>query len=354
MESFTFHTQAGNTAILFAGASGNLYVPEFPAAGGIYVADANTAPLLRQAAGFSAQAPLVVLPAGEQEKTLDTVSGILSAALQAGLGRDSLFIGFGGGVITDMTAFAASVYMRGARLQLVPTTLLAMVDAAVGGKTGVDFGPYKNSVGSFFPAEKILIFPAALRTLPETEFRSGLAEMLKTAMLYDETLFRFFTERRAELQARDAALLAEAVRRCAQAKAAVVEKDLYEKGERAFLNLGHTFGHALEAAAGFGTVTHGEAVAWGIGRALALGGRLGLTDPHYREEVFHLLSAFGWSTAPVHPALHHEANPGEKLLAAMRGDKKRKNGALRFVLQSRLCNTQICGADDRDILAVLA
>ena len=349
-EFFTFTTPAGGTEVIFYD---ELAVPALPPAGGIYVADANTAPLLKAAKGFKEGAPLVALPAGESEKTFKSVSSILDAALKAGLARDSLFVGFGGGVITDMTAFAASIYMRGAQLELVPTTLLAMADAAVGGKTGVDFGAYKNSVGTFYPAKRIHISAAALDTLSEKEFRSGLAEVFKTALLYDAELYKLFSKRKKEINARDRAFVAEAVRRCVKAKAAVVERDVYERGERAFLNLGHTFAHALEAAAGLGNVSHGEAVAWGIGRALALGERLGITGSEYKKEVCALLADFGWAPEPAHPALAGVEGAAEKLLSAMKADKKRKDGALRFVLQRKLNSNIITTADPSDVLAVL-
>ena len=350
VQSFAFTTPAGDTEVIFYD---EINAPALPPTGGIYVADSNTAPLLKAAKGFDEAAPLVVLPAGEEGKTLASAESILEAALKAGLARDSLFVGFGGGVVTDITAFAASVYMRGAQLELVPTTLLAMVDAAIGGKTGVDFGAYKNSVGTFYPAKKIHIATSSLDTLSEKEFRSGLAEVFKTALLYDEKLYSLFVKRKKEIAARDAAFVAEAVRRCARAKAAVVERDVYERGERAFLNLGHTFGHALEAAAGFGTVSHGEAVAWGIGRALALGERLGITDSAYKKEVCALLEEFGWCAAPIHPALAGVERVAEKLFAAMQGDKKRKGGELRFILQKGLNSNIIATANPADVLAVL-
>lgn len=350
VDSFAFNTPAGGTEVLFYD---ELAVPALPPAGGIYVADSNTAALLRRARGFEEGAPLAVLPAGERYKTLDSVSAILEAALKAGLARDSLFVGFGGGVVTDLAAFAASIYMRGARLELVPTTLLAMADAAIGGKTGADFGPYKNSVGTFYPARRIHLAPSALDTLSAQEYRSGLAEVFKTALLYDAELYSLFARGKAKAAARDRAFVSEALQKCCRAKAAVVERDVYERGERAFLNLGHTFGHALEAVAGFGAVSHGEAVAWGIGRALALGERLGITDSGYRKEVSALLGEYGWIDAPSHPAMAGDEGAAERLLAAMQGDKKRKGGELRFVLQRGLNSTLIASAAPADVLAVL-
>jgi 3-dehydroquinate synthase len=339
-----------------------LTVPEIPPSGGIYVADSNTVDLLRKSRGFSPSAPLVVIPAGESEKKLSNIEKILSAALDAELARDGLFVGFGGGVITDMTAFAASLYMRGAKVELVPTTLLAMADAAIGGKTGVDYGNYKNCVGTFYPAQKIHIAVAALATLSEDEFRSGLAEVVKTALLYAPKLFQILQEKKDTVMARDMELLLEVVKRCVQAKAHVVERDLKESGERMYLNLGHTFGHALESVAGFGAVSHGDAVAWGIARAFAVGRRLGHTDPDYMAEVLPVLEAYGWSTAAVHPVIQARIADGKltaesaalALLAAMKNDKKKKGGAVRFVIQREMNSTFVTEIPDSDVLAVLA
>ena len=330
-------------------------VPALESGNGLYVADTNTAPLLKQADGFNPECPLVVLEAGEPAKNLRSIEHILKTALDASLGRDGVFAGFGGGVITDMTAFAASLYMRGARCELVPTTLLAMADAAIGGKTGVDFENYKNCVGTFYPAQHIHIAPSVLATLPEPEYRSGLAEVVKTAMLYDAELFDLLETKHAEILRGEPSFRYEMVNRCARAKAGVVERDLRESGERMFLNLGHTFGHALESVAGFGTISHGEAVAWGIARALELGLRLGITDPGYADRIRHILAAYGWPTDAVHPLMAERgaADTAEKLLAAMKNDKKKKGGVVRFVLQRTLTDTFVTEVPDSAVLEIL-
>jgi 3-dehydroquinate synthase len=358
MDIFNFTVPSGTASVLF---HDELTVPPLPPSGGIYVADTNTVSLLREASGFNPGAPTVIIEAGEERKTLASVEKILSAALSAGLARDSLFVGFGGGVITDMTAFAASLYMRGAQLELVPTSLLAMADAAIGGKTGVDFGNSKNSVGSFYPAQKIHIAVAVLTTLSDKEYLSGLAEVLKTALLYAPKLFQIMEERREDILGRNPALLLEVVKRCVQAKAHVVERDLRETGERMYLNLGHTFGHALESVAGFGVITHGEAVAWGISRAFALGKRLGITDSDYVVDVLPVLEGYGWSSEAIHPILASRISSGEMtgnaaaaaLLAAMKSDKKKKGGNIRFVLQREINSTLVTEVPDEDVLAVL-
>lgn len=350
MDTFTFSVQTGEVSVLFH-PEGTL--PPLGQSGGIYVADANTERLLRSSKGFDSRIPLIVLDSGEAHKNMESIEKILTAALEAGLARDSVFVGFGGGVVTDMTAFAASIYMRGARLELVPTTLLAMVDASVGGKTGIDFENAKNCVGTFYPASSIHVSVSYLESLPDAEFRSGLAEVVKTALLYAPKLHQILVERKDAILARDPSLMLEIVKRCVQAKARVVERDLRESGERMYLNLGHTFGHALESVAGFGTVSHGDAVAWGISRALDLGCRLGFTDPAYRDEVFPLLESYGWSTAPVHPALTGR-DAARDLLSAMKNDKKKKDGEIRFILQREMNSTFAERVADAEVLAVLA
>ncbi len=354
MDTFSYAIPDGNASVFFYR---ELTVPSLPPSGGVYVVDTNTVSLLEHSRGFVAGSPVVVLPAGETNKTLASIETILSAALTAGLARDSLFVGFGGGVVTDMTAFAASLYMRGARVELVPTTLLAMADAAIGGKTGVDFGNYKNCVGTFYPASSIHISIAALNSLPEREYRSGLAEVLKTALLYAPKLYQIMQDRREDILRRDGELLLETVKRCVQAKARVVERDLKESGERMFLNLGHTFAHALESVAGFGVVSHGEAVAWGIARALELGCRLGVTDPEYRNDVKATLESYGWPTGSVHPALSSResaATVANELLHAMKTDKKKRGGAVRFVLQRELNSTYVSEVPDEAVLGILS
>lgn len=358
MEIFNFTVSTGDVSILF---HTQITVPSIPVAGGIYVTDTNTLPLLQKAAGFSTDAPIVILPAGEKNKNLEGIEKILTMALQASLARDSLFVGFGGGVITDMTAFAASLYMRGAKLALVPTTLLAMADAAVGGKTGIDYGNFKNCIGTFYPAEQIHISIPALDTLNETEFRSGLAEVLKTALLYEPELFYLMKEKKPEIVARNPTLLLNLVKKCVKAKARVVEKDLKESGERMFLNFGHTFAHALESIAGFGTIPHGDAVAWGIARALDLGNRINLTNQTYKTEIFSVLESYGWSTTPVHPVIRSQITAGILkeshipllLLEAMKNDKKKKDGNIRFILQREMNSTLVTQVPDSNVLEVL-
>jgi 3-dehydroquinate synthase len=220
---------------------------------------------------------LCTLPPGETEKGWASVERILTAARDAGLGRDGLFVGIGGGVISDLSAFAASVYMRGAPLCLISTTLLGMVDAAVGGKTGFDLLGIKNLAGTFYPAAHIYMPLASLDTLPDHEWKSGMAELIKTAVLDTGEILGLLKSMAGDRR-RDS--LFDLVCRSVSVKGRIVEADPRETGtDRVLLNLGHTFAHALESSAGLGRLSHGEAVAWGMVRSCELGLALGITPP---------------------------------------------------------------------------
>ncbi|MDR2209990.1 MAG: 3-dehydroquinate synthase [Spirochaetaceae bacterium] len=300
---------------LYAGAG---YPPgDKPAA--LLVCDTNTAPL-----GRDMDIPRCVLPPGEDAKNWGSVEAIIRTAQSRGLGRDGLFIGLGGGVVCDLTAFAASVYMRGAALALVPTTLLCMVDACLGGKTGFDLGGIKNLAGTFYPAGFIAIASDLLRTLPPAEWKSGTAELIKTAILSGDRDFlgQFTRPFRGEP-------FLPLIERALIVKGRIVESDPQETGtERALLNLGHTFGHALEAALGLGLISHGEAVAWGIARACELGKELGITPPALEEQILGILHAWDYETALPYP---RRINPGV-FREALGSDKKKRGGKLRFVV----------------------
>ena len=307
----------------------------------LLVADTNTAPLCTAYEG-----PTVVLQPGETAKQWDSVAAVLDGALAAGIARDGRIIAVGGGVLCDLAAFAASVYLRGISCTLVPTTLLAMVDAAFGGKTGMNYGGLKNMVGTFYPADMLIIAPQSLDTLSPREYQSGLAEVIKSAMLGDQDLFDFLRHAHGRVAAREMEALRIIVERSLAVKASVVERDFTETGVRASLNLGHTFGHALESVAGFGTWTHGEAVAWGMVCALDLGVQMGMTDRGYAEEARALIESFGFPIQAHGIAV-------EAVLEAMQHDKKVKAGAIRFVLQRRLGATEVVSAPLDAVIEVL-
>ena len=302
---------------------------------------------------------LLILGSGEPYKTIESVLEIVKAALDNNGQRTTVFVGIGGGVITDMTAFASSIFKRGAHCELVPTTLLSMVDAAIGGKTGCDFESYKNMIGSFFPAQKIHIIPSFIQTLPQNEYKSGMAEVVKTALLYSPELFEKFEKSPEILTERKNPLVEEAIRICVNAKAKVVEEDLTEKNIRMQLNLGHTFGHALESMAGLGGVTHGDGVAWGIGRVAELSRNLGLASNNFAERVKKCLENFGWETKAVHPAMKEkypeksDSEIAEILFNAMKKDKKNSSSQVRFVLQEDVGKTVITEVPKEKVIEVL-
>ena len=283
----------------------------------------------------------VVLPPGEKAKEWSSIEKIINMAIESSYGRDGCFCGIGGGVICDMTAFAASIYMRGCSLILVPTTLLAMVDASLGGKTGIDFGGYKNMVGTFYPAQEVRFCPELLKSLPEREYLSGIGEIIKTAMLGDRELFDILKKEKDRIMGRDPQILKDIIERCIMVKGRVVEEDLNERGVRVTLNLGHTFAHALESVSGFSDWSHGEAVAWGLLMAMETGEELGITDNYYALDVRKILEQYNFR-------LYAEFNP-DKLIDAMNQDKKKKGGVVNFILQKRIERT-IIQPVDRDII----
>jgi len=295
---------------------------------------------------------LCILGSGEKYKTIESVLRIVSGAVEAGFTRKDVFVGIGGGVISDITAFAASIFKRGAKVQFVPTTLLSMVDASIGGKTGCDYDNVKNIIGTFYPAEKLFFFPEFIKSLPESQYNSGLAEAFKTALLFDSDMYEIFKSKAGKINSRDTELLVDIIKRCAGAKAKIVEEDFTEQGVRAYLNLGHTFGHALEAVAGFGTITHGAAVAWGIGRAAELAYKQDLCTSKYKDDILDILEFYGWDNKPV-PSCIQGGAVGERLVSVMHKDKKNLTDKIRIILQKELTNTFIQEFDDKTILSVL-
>lgn len=313
---------------------------------------AKIKPGVYDGSGAAKGSALVIVKSGEKYKTIKTVLQIVTAALDRAFTRKDVFCAIGGGVLTDMTAFAASLYKRGAVCEFVPTTLLAMVDAAMGGKTGCDFGDYKNMIGAFYPARALYVYPDFVQSLNEREYRSGFAEAFKTALLYDKKMFSEISKKRELIKKRDKTFVFKMIQACAKAKARVVQKDMTEKNIRMQLNLGHTFGHALETCAGLGKIAHGDAVAWGISRALELSQKLGLCSKEYKEEVFALLDYFGWETKAA-PKYFCPKDGGKKILEAMRRDKKNSSNKIRVILQRGLCETVITEVNDKDILKCL-
>jgi 3-dehydroquinate synthase len=299
----------------------------------LVICDENTCAVADKICG-SFNTPRCTLESGEDNKNWLSVQKILAAAHEAGLGRDSVFIGAGGGVITDMAGFASSIYMRGCKLVLVSTTLLGMADASVGGKTGFDLFGIKNLAGSFYPAEIVYMPLDCLRSLPEREWKSGMAELVKTAVLDGDDFLEELAEISAASFSEPSRLLeGDTLRKCIERavmyKGGIVSEDLRESGRRMLLNLGHTFGHALETAAGLGNISHGEAVAWGIVRSCELGYALGITPRARAEKIEALIKTFGYNCACPHPL---SGGSTDAILNAMNSDKKKKKGRLAFIV----------------------
>ena len=308
----------------------------------VIVSNETVAPLymerIRAALGPRKLVTEVVLPDGEQYKTLATLSDIFDQVMAAGHNRTTTFVALGGGVVGDITGFAAASYQRGVNFVQVPTTLLAQVDSSVGGKTAVNHPQGKNMIGAFYQPRAVLIDTNTLQTLPSRELAAGLAEVIKYGLICDEPFYRWLQQDMSKLLAREEACLAEAIERSCANKALVVSADEREGGIRAILNLGHTFGHAIETAQGYGQWLHGEAVAAGMVLALQLSARRGLiTD----DDVARLRALLQVTGLPVEPPA--DMTP-DAFLELMGRDKKVVDGRLRLVLLESIGSA--CIVDD--------
>ena len=294
----------------------------------LVITNTTVAPLylsqLQQALA-SYQVDELILPDGEQYKNLATLNQIYDALLQRQHDRQTTLIALGGGVIGDMTGFAAASYQRGVHFIQVPTTLLAQVDSSVGGKTGINHALGKNMIGAFHQPQAVIADTSTLNTLPARELSAGLAEVIKYGLINDPDFFAWLEDHISALRQRDPATLAYAIERCCADKAAIVAADEKETSTRALLNLGHTFGHAIETGLGYGTWLHGEAVAAGIVMAADLSHRLGWLSDSDQTRISTLLTAAGLPTAPpdLNPAAFRQH---------MAVDKKVQNGRLRLIL----------------------
>jgi 3-dehydroquinate synthase len=282
----------------------------------------------------------IELPDGESFKTVATVESILDELVSHRAGRDTTVVALGGGVVGDIAGFAAACYMRGVAFVQVPTTLLAQVDSSVGGKTGVNHPGGKNLIGAFHQPRVVLIDTDTLNTLPDREFRAGLAEVIKYGAIVDPRFFEWLESNMPALLERDSEALTHAIRRSCEIKAAIVAEDEKEAGKRALLNFGHTFGHAIENTLGYGEWLHGEAVAAGMIMAARMSGLQQVA----LDRLVALVDAAGLPTrAPDVSA--------EELLRAMRLDKKVANNRLRFVLLERLGDAFVTSDYTQDALA---
>ena len=286
----------------------------------------------------------VILPDGEQFKNLEVMDRIYTALLEQRYDRRCTLVALGGGVIGDMTGFAAASYQRGVNFIQVPTTLLSQVDSSVGGKTGVNHVLGKNMIGAFHQPQCVIADTATLGTLPDRELSAGLAEVIKYGLISDAEFFAWLEQNMSMLVARDASALAYAIERSCADKAAVVAADERESGQRALLNLGHTFGHAIETGMGYGSWLHGEAVGAGMCMAAAMSARLGWLSDAQVERIEHLVAAAG---LPVRPPA--EVAP-QRFMELMAVDKKVMDGQLRLVLIKDIGHSVISADFDPDAL----
>jgi 3-dehydroquinate synthase len=282
-------------------------------------------------AGFACS--VLEMPDGERHKTLVTVGLLAEKMVRLGADRKAVIVALGGGVAGDVAGFLASIYMRGVELVQVPTTLLAQVDASIGGKTGVDLPQGKNLLGTFFHPRAVYVDPQVLGTLPEREYRAGLYECLKYGVIRRREIFHFMEENRERIRKRDAAALEGLIAECVAVKAEVVAADEREGDLRRILNFGHTVGHALEAASGYRRFLHGEAVGWGMVAACKIAAAMGRTDEAVARRVISAVLSLG----PLPPV----RTSGRRLLPRLASDKKTLDGVVHFILPLEIGRVEV-------------
>ena len=289
---------------------------------------------------------ILTLAPGESTKSVASAGEVWEQLLAVGADRRSSVVAVGGGVIGDLAGFVAATFARGISFAQVPTTLLAQVDSSVGGKTGINLSAAKNMVGSFWQPRAVILDTQVLNTLPDRDYRSGLAEVVKYGVILDAEFFGFLEQHVDEINARDSATLQHVVGRCCQLKADVVAEDELElTGRRAVLNYGHTFAHAFEAITGYGELLHGEAVSIGMECAARLARSLGRIDDQFTQRQTKLLTA-------LQLPIETPAADADQLVSLMKHDKKTEHGRLRFVLPTRLGHVEL--VDGIDVASVKA
>lgn len=335
MQEITVHTDTFTSRILVGEKAEHFrrYLPQ-----GRKVVVITDASILRCYGNLFKDLPVIEIGEGEGHKTLKTLEYIYQKLVEFEADRSTFVVGIGGGIVCDVTGFAASTFMRGLRFGFVSTTLLSQVDASVGGKNGVNLGGYKNMVGTFSQPEFVLCDPAMLRTLPRSEFVSGFAEIVKAGVVRDVALFEYMEQHVAEALEQSEEVLTHIILRSVQMKAGVVERDEHEQGERRILNFGHTFGHAIEKIT---RRPHGEAVSIGMVIAARISQRLGMISRHDLDRLVRLLQAL---TLPVETDL-----TVQELFGALKKDKKKEGDELHLVLLGSLGNAVVQSVPLRQI-----
>ena len=271
---------------------------------------------------------IIVMPDGERSKTLAEVEKLAEKLVSLGADRHSVLLTLGGGVVGDVGGFLASVFMRGIPVVQIPTTLLAQVDSAIGGKTGVNLKAGKNLLGTFHQPRAVLVDPEVLSTLPEREYRSGLFEAMKYGVIRNYAIFELMESQRDSLLRRDGAVLEKLIADCIRVKADVVSRDEREGGERRILNFGHTIGHALEAETNYRRLLHGEAVGWGMIAACRIGAEMKITDAETATRIAALVQSYG--------PLPKVKVDGKRILKRLASDKKTVGGVPHFILPTAI------------------
>lgn len=327
------------------------------AAQALIVSNTTVAPLyaarLQQAlAGRFKKVLCVELPDGEQHKSWQSLNQIFDALLEQQCDRKTVLFALGGGVVGDITGFAAACYMRGVPFVQVPTTLLAQVDSSVGGKTAINHPMGKNMIGAFYQPRRVVCDMATLTTLPEREFNAGLAEIIKYGPIADMAFFDWLEQNMPALRARRHDVLRVAVQRSCEIKAWVVAQDEQESGMRAILNFGHTFAHAIEAGLGFGTWLHGEAVGCGLAMAAHLSQQMGLVDAAFANRLRRLVQAAGLPVQAPRLSADESTNV-QAWLQHMRVDKKAEAGQIRFVVLAHPGQAALVSVPDAVVASVI-
>ncbi len=276
---------------------------------------------------------VIVMPDGERSKTLAELEKLAGKLVNLGADRRSVLLALGGGVVGDVGAFLASVFMRGIPVVQIPTTLLAQVDSAIGGKTGVNLKAGKNLLGTFHQPLAVLVDPEVLSTLPEREYRSGLFEAMKYGVIRNPAIFSLMESQRDALLRRNGAVLEQLIADCIRVKADVVSRDERESGERRILNFGHTIGHALEAETNYRRLLHGEAVGWGMIAASLIGAEMGVTGPATTERIIALVQRYG----PL-PKIKVD---GKRIMKRLASDKKTVGGVPHFILPTAIGEVEV-------------
>lgn len=338
MKPIEIQTTHTSTSRILIGESLKILGAYLPSAQVVLLVDENVSKLYTEALAPYQQ---LIVPLGEGNKTLATVEALAKQLVELNADRGTFIVGVGGGITCDVANFVASIFMRGVRCGLVSTTLLSQLDASVGGKNGVNLSGYKNMLGVFSQPEFVICDTSMLSTLPDREFRAGLSELIKAALITDADLFITIAKCKDAILARDTTVLTDLIYRGVEIKADVVRRDERESGERKKLNLGHTFAHAIEAS---GELNHGEAVSVGLVIAAKISHKLGLLTIDDVAEIEYTLQLFG---LPVTTSI-----PKEKLLADIRKDKKKEGDSIGFIVMNGIgrCEVRKLAYNELDML----